>query len=82
MTLTLSVDAKSDPLASSDALPMVRVAVASRELPLPAAHIVHPPILDLKLERKVLRTPTPVYVALTRASRVVLVGSQLVASHA
>ena len=59
---------------------MVRVAVASRSLPLPTKYIEHPPNDDLPLDLNVMRSPTPVYVALTCAV-LVPAGSHPVPSH-
>jgi len=59
---------------------MVSVAAASRELPLPTKYIAQAPNVDLLFDLNVARLPTPVYVALTSAVRV-LVGVHPVESH-
>src|SRR5438309_2417375 len=79
MTLVFCVDVKSEPSASSDWAPMLRVALASREVPFPTKYIAQPPNVDLLFALNVLTRPGPVYVALTCATRVVPVGRQPVA---
>jgi hypothetical protein len=79
MTLVFCVDVKSEPSASSDWVPMLRVALASREVPFPTKYIEQAPNVDLLLDLKVFTTPVPAYVALTCATLVVPVGRQPVA---
>ena len=74
------MDVNNEPSASSDWLSMVRVAVTSRELPLPTKYIEQPPNVDLLLDLNVATSPTPVYTALTSAVRVPA-GLQPVESH-
>ena len=62
-TLDLCVDVERNPTVSRVEPSIVRLAVASRELPLPLKDMVHPPNVDLLVGPERTISPTPVKVA-------------------